>query len=46
MSALAQNGTLQGDGHMSALPQKSDITEVVVDQVANGRVDPLQGALG
>jgi hypothetical protein len=31
MSALGQKATLQGDRHMSALPQKSDITEVVVD---------------
>jgi hypothetical protein len=27
MSALGQKATLQGDRHMSALPQKSDITE-------------------
>jgi hypothetical protein len=31
MSTLGQKATLQGDRHTSALPQKSEITEVLVD---------------
>jgi hypothetical protein len=39
MSALGQKATLQGDRHMSALPQKSEITDLDITDFMSTRPD-------